>query len=109
MFGMRMGMGLGMGASAKTPDVKLEQIATPVLSITGVFPKWRLTISCATPGVTIYWNLNAPSDPDESSSLYAGQTTIILGGQFGQENTFKARAYKEGMSPSEVGIRIVLG
>ena len=106
MFGMRMGMGLGMGASAKTPDVKLEQIATPVLSITGVFPK-MLTISCATPGVTIYWNLNAPSDPDESSSLYAGQTTIIL--SVGQENTFKARAYKEGMSPSEVGIRIVLG
>ena len=106
MFGMRMGMGLGMGASAKTPDVKLEQIATPVLSITGVFPK-KLTIVCATPGVTIYWNLNAPSDPDESSSLYAGQTTIIL--SVGQENTFKARAYKEGMSPSEVGIRIVLG
>lgn len=108
MFGMRMGMGLGMGASAKTPDVKLEQIATPVLSITGlVAHAKRLTISCATPGVTIYWNLNAPSDPDESSSLYAGQTTIIL--SVGQENTFKARAYKEGMSPSEVGIRIVLG
>lgn len=106
MFGMRMGMGMGMGASAQTPAVKLEQVATPVLSITGVFPK-KLNIVCATPGVDIYWNMNKEDDPDESSSLYAGQTTIIL--SIGQENTFKARAYKEGMSPSEVGIRIVLG
>lgn len=107
---MSLGLGKGQGArgrrkpGAHNTAEPMEQVATPEMSITGMFPK-KLTIVCATPGVTIYWNLNAPSDPDESSSLYAGKTDVFF--LAGWENIIKARAYKDGMLPSEVGVRIV--
>jgi hypothetical protein len=108
MIGMKMSLGLGKGQVGSpeptTTAEPMEQVATPEMSITGMFPK-KLTIVCATPGVTIYWNLNAPSDPDESSSLYAGKTDVSF--LAGWENIIKARAYKDGMLPSEVGVRIV--
>ena len=56
----------------------------------------RVSISCATANSTIRYTLDG-SDPDESSSLYTGSSFNVF-----DTVTVKARAYAEGLNPSEI-------
>ena len=56
----------------------------------------RVSMSCATRGAIIHYTLDG-TDPDESSPSYAGTSFNVF-----DTVTVKARAYAEGMKPSEI-------
>ena len=56
----------------------------------------RVSLSCPTAGAEIRYTLDG-SDPDEASTLYTGTSFNVF-----DTVTVKARAYAEGMTPSEI-------
>ncbi|MCK5559401.1 MAG: chitobiase/beta-hexosaminidase C-terminal domain-containing protein, partial [Thermoplasmata archaeon] len=75
---------------------KMEKIATPTISPNGgkFESSVKVTISCTTPGVSIYYTLD-DSEPSKSSTLYTG--SIMLYGSA----TVKAKAFKTDCITSE--------
>jgi len=82
----------------------LEQVATPSISPTNgtVFTtsSKRVTITCATSGAEIRFTTNGV-DPAASSDLYSGSFNIYA------TTTVKARAFKSGMTDSEIAVSVV--
>jgi len=72
--------------------------AKPMISPAGGFlvTPVQVTITDSTPGAQIRYTLDG-ADPTESSTMYSAPFTLSA------PATIKARAYKTGMSPSEVG------
>jgi len=90
----KSGMTPSETASATFTDIK---VAAPVLAPAGgTFEgSVSVTISCATDGAVIYYTTDG-SDPTESSTAYTGPFELT------ETTTVKARAYKLGMTPSEI-------
>ncbi|MBM4399147.1 MAG: SUMF1/EgtB/PvdO family nonheme iron enzyme [Candidatus Cloacimonetes bacterium] len=80
----------------KTTEV-LPQCAKPVFSLSsGVFAQQdTFTIICDTPQAKIRYTIDG-SDPTEESNIYLVPIT------FSQTRFYKARAYKDGYTPSEI-------
>lgn len=80
-----------------TPTPETPQVANPVMSPSeGIFVQsGNITLSCPTTGATIYYTLDG-ADPTQDSMPY--QTPIFLY----QTTTIKARAYLDGMEPSNI-------
>ena len=74
-----------------------EQVATPTLDPNGgtFTASVDVTIACATDGATIRYTTNG-SDPTASSTEYAGPVNLKA------TTTVKARAFKDGLTDSEV-------
>ena len=83
-------------APCAMPDTNV--VGTPDISPAGgyLFSPTRITMSCATSGAQIYYTLDN-SDPSQTSTLYAGPFMLS------NPSTIKARGYKTGKTPSEVG------
>ncbi len=62
-------------------------------------PSISVALSCRTVGANIYYTTDG-TDPTDSSSLYSGPIAIS------STTTFKARAYKSGMSPSRIATAV---
>jgi len=74
-------------------------VATPVFSPgngTLFIGSLTVTITCPTPNASIYYTLDG-TEPTESSTLYTGSSFYITAG-----TTVKARAFKTGMTPSDI-------
>ena len=73
------------------------QVAAPVISLpAGEYTgQQTVTVSCATPGVNIYYTVDG-NTPDTTSTLYNGAITLASGA------TLKVVAYKVGMINSAV-------
>jgi len=82
----------------KDPNAAVTaQVAAPVISLaSGTYTGTQsVTVSCATPGVNIYYTLDG-NTPDTTSTLYNGMITVAAGA------TLKVVAYKVGMINSAV-------
>jgi PKD repeat protein len=85
-------------ASATYTKTEEQQVATPTFSSasgTTFTDSLDVEISCATSGASIYYTTDG-SDPTDSSTSYTGSITL------NKTTTFKAKAFKTGMEPSEV-------
>ena len=81
------------------PVVVLDTVATPVFDWFKDGEFYRISITCATDGATIYYTQDG-TDPDESSTLYAGLFPLPLNVHY----TLKAIAMKEGMANSAIAV-----
>ncbi|NLO11020.1 MAG: formylglycine-generating enzyme family protein [Candidatus Cloacimonetes bacterium] len=81
----------------KTTEPDVQTVAKPTFNLPAGFytEDQTVSISCATPGASIYYSLDG-NDPDESSMLYTSPVVID------SNATLKARAYKENWLPSEI-------
>ena len=82
----------------KTSAVAYNTVATPTISIDG--SNGQATVSCSTPGVTLYYTNGAsPADPTTSSSTYNANSkpTVAAG------NTIKVLAVRNGFANSVIG------
>lgn len=75
----------------------IDTVATPVFDpLPGIYTyAVDVSISCPTVGAAVYYTTDG-SDPSESSNTYAGPVHIPV------PTTLKAKAYKEGLIPSEI-------
>lgn len=79
----------------------VETVAKPEIAGEEEFKgEQTITISCATEGATIYYNLNSEEDPTAESTAYTEE-----GIKINATTTVKAIAVKEGMTDSEVAVR----
>jgi formylglycine-generating enzyme required for sulfatase activity len=82
----------------------METVATPVFFPSpGTYASSQMvSISCSTPGATIYYTTNG-SEPNTNSTIYTGAITV------NSNTTVKAKAYKASFIPSDVveGIYII--
>jgi hypothetical protein len=81
------------------PVVILDTVATPVFEWFKDGEFYRIIITCATDGASIYYTQD-DTDPDESSILYTGQFPLPLNVHY----TLKAVAMKEGMTNSAIAV-----
>lgn len=83
--------------SQGTVDPEVETVATPVITPAGgsVSAGTNVSISCPTPGATIYYTIDG-ADPTSASPIYAGPFAVF------NDLTVKAFATKEGMDASEI-------
>jgi hypothetical protein len=88
-------------ATVTLQTASAQQMATPTFSPTpGTFDTGQqIEIACDTPGVDIYYTTNG-DDPTESSTPYGQAITIDT------TTTVKARAYKDGWTPSEIAVGV---
>lgn len=78
------------------------QVIIPKINAPEVFnPGQHITIVCETEGATIRYTLDG-SIPTENSTRYSGMLTIGEAPLTAQQVTLKAKAFKQGMTPSEV-------
>jgi hypothetical protein len=86
-----------VGGHIFTVTQEAGKVATPTFSpAPGTYTgSVTVTISCATSGATIRYTTNG-TDPTSSSSVYSSPLT------FTTTTTLKARAFKSGMTPSDV-------
>ena len=84
----------------------MTAVATPVINpvdgMTFSGSARRCSVSCATDGASIYYTLDG-SEPDEASKLYPGKSFNVF-----DSVTIKAKAFKEGMLPSETVVSRVI-
>jgi hypothetical protein len=80
-----------------TAVINIGKVATPTLSLTpGSYSLPQdITISCSTPGATIYYTTNG-SDPTQSAVQYTAPVHIAA------TQTLKARAFRASMRDSEI-------
>ena len=78
--------------------VTIEQVATPIIHETNINGGKRITITCATTGVSIYYTTNG-TNPTTSSTLYTGAFDRKTAGTV----TVKAIAVKAGYTNSAIG------
>lgn len=83
-------------SQATTPQVATPQILPALTQQTGPF---NCTISSSTPGAQIYFTLNG-STPTQGSTLYTAPINI------NQSTTVKARAFKDGHTPSDIATKV---
>ena len=81
------------------PVVVMDTVATPVFDWFKDGEFYRISITCATDGATIYYTQDG-TDPDESSYLYTGLFPLPLNVHY----TLKAIAMKEGMANSAIAV-----
>ncbi len=79
------------------PSPEVEQVQTPTFAPNGgtFADATDVTIACGTEGASIRYTTDG-SDPTDGSTLYTDSFTLVA------TTTVKARAYKDGMEPSEV-------
>lgn len=77
----------------------LETVATPEFFFQRDGEFYRMTITCATEGASIYYTING-TDPDESSYAYTDEVPFYLNVHY----IIKAIAMKEGMNNSEIAV-----
>jgi hypothetical protein len=84
-------------ANALAAFNSLNRVATPAISPrSGTFDgRVRVTMSCTTPGASIYYRLGG-ADPDSTSLFFSGEFDIS------SSSIVKAKAYKSGMPSSNV-------
>lgn len=80
-------------------DTPVEKVASPSFSAQSGTTQNTLIVSiaCATPGATIRYTMNG-TEPTATSTTYAGPITISA------TTTFKAKAFKSGMTDSDTAI-----
>ena len=80
-----------------------DVVATPTLTPPGgTYPSgFVVYISCATPGATIYFTIDG-SEPTENSPGRVSPYGGTVGFGVSSSSTYKAKAYKTGMTPSAV-------
>ncbi len=81
------------------PVVILDTVATPVFDWFKDGEFYRIILTCATEGASIYYTIDG-TDPDESSLLYTGQFPLPLNMHY----TLKAVAMKDGMVNSAIAV-----
>ena len=81
------------------PVVVLDTVATPAFDWFKDGEFYRISITCATDGASIYYTQDG-TDPDESSILYTGLFPLPLNVHY----TLKAIAMKEGMVNSAIAV-----
>lgn len=81
------------------PVVILDTVATPVFDWFKDGEFYRIILTCATEGASIYYTIDG-TDPDESSLLYTGQFPLPLNVHY----TLKAVAMKDGMVNSAIAV-----
>ena len=81
------------------PVVILDTVATPEFDWFKDGEFYRIIITCATDGASIYYTQDG-TDPDESSLAYTGQFPLPLNVHY----TLKAIAMKDGMENSEIAV-----
>lgn len=81
------------------PAVVMDTVATPEFDWFKDGEFYRINITCATDGASIYYTQDG-TDPDESSTLFAGLFPLPLNVHY----TLKAIAMKEGMVNSEIAV-----
>ena len=82
------------------PVVILDTVATPVFDWFKDGEFYRIIITCATDGASIYYTQDG-TDPDESSLAYTGQFPLPLNVHY----TLKAIAMKDGMVNSAIAVQ----
>ena len=91
-----------LAASCSERIIEPLQVIIPRINTPEVFnPGQHITIVCETEGAKIYYTVDG-SIPTEGSSLYSGMLTIGETPLTAQQVTLKAKAFKPGMTPSEV-------
>lgn len=84
---------------ATAPGPVVQTVGTPAFSPPGgsYSSVQTVTIDCSTADAGIYYTLDG-TDPDESSTPCTPPNTVTVGAT----TTIKARAYKNGMNPSDI-------
>ena len=80
------------------PVVIMDTVATPEFDLFKDGEFYRVNITCATEGASIYYTIDG-TDPDESSNLFDGIFPLNM-----QPRTLKAIAMKEGMVNSAIAV-----
>ena len=80
------------------PVVVMDTVATPEFDLFKDGEFYRVNITCATEGASIYYTIDG-TDPDESSNLFDGIFPLNM-----QPRTLKAIAMKEGMVNSAIAV-----
>ncbi len=81
------------------PVVIMDTVATPEFEFQRDGEFYRMTLTCATEGVSIYYSIDG-TDPDENSYAYTDAVPFYLNVHY----IIKAIAMKEGMINSEIAI-----
>ena len=79
--------------------VIMDTVATPEFDLFKDGEFYRVNITCATEGASIYYTLDG-TDPDESANLFTGLFPLTLNVHY----TLKAVAIKEGMVNSDIAV-----
>ena len=79
--------------------VIMDTVATPEFDLFKDGEFYRVNITCATEGASIYYTLDG-TDPDESANLFTGLFPLTLNVHY----TLKAIAMKEGMVNSAIAV-----
>lgn len=79
--------------------VIMDTVATPEFDLFKDGEFYRVNITCATEGASIYYTLDG-TDPDESANLFTGLFPLTLNVHY----TLKAVAMKEGMVNSDIAV-----
>ena len=79
--------------------VIMDTVATPEFDLFKDGEFYRVNITCATEGASIYYTLDG-TDPDESANLFTGLFPLTLNVHY----TLKAVAMKEGMVNSAIAV-----
>ena len=79
--------------------VIMDTVATPEFDLFKDGEFYRVNITCATEGASIYYTLDG-TDPDESANLFTGLFPLTLNVHY----TLKAIAMKEGMVNSTIAV-----
>ncbi len=91
-----------LAASCSERIIEPLQVIIPRINAPEVFnPGQHITIVCETEGATIRYTVDG-SIPTEKSTLYSGMLTIGEAPLTAQQVILKAKAFKPGMTPSEV-------
>ncbi len=80
------------------PVVVMDTVATPEFDLFKDGEFYRVNITCATEGASIYYTIDG-TDPDESSNFFNGIFPLNM-----QPRTLKAIAMKEGMVNSAIAV-----
>ena len=90
-------LGCSEDESAAAPEK--QTVSTPVFDpASGSYDSvLYIKITCSTADASVYYTADG-TDPDESSTLFAAGDSI----EVSSSAAFKARAYKDGMNPSDV-------